>query len=115
MTAFAPLGSGDRPARLVREGAPVLLENSTILDLAATRTCSPAQIILAWQMQRGVSVIPKSSNPTRLKQNFAAANIDLSKDEMDQMASLDKAYRFIDGTVWTIPGSPYTLKSLWDE
>lgn len=115
LTAYAPLGSKDRPARLIKADEPPLLKNPEIEAIAAKHQCSTAQVILAWQMQRGVSPIPKSANPGRQKQNLDAAEISLAETEMQQIAHLDRGYRFIDGSIWTIEGSPYTLQSLWDE
>jgi alcohol dehydrogenase (NADP+) len=58
---------------------------------------------------------PKSVNPGRIKQNFDAAQIELDKDDMQQIASIDKGYRFVDGGLWAMEGSPYSMASLWDD
>ena len=115
LTAYAPLGSADRPDRLKVDGEPILLEDPVINAIAKKHKASPAQILIAWSMQRNVAVIPKSANPDRIKQNFAAAHITLSAEDMAEIKKLDRHRRFISGTFWTMPGSPYTLESLWDE
>jgi alcohol dehydrogenase (NADP+) len=69
--------------------------------------------MLAWAVNRGTSVIPKSVNPERLKQNLAAADIDLSEDQMNELAKVNKDYRYIKGDFWCIEGSDYSLESLW--
>lgn len=115
LTGFCPLGSADRPASRISPNEPKLFENKTILNLAQEKSCSPAQIMLAWAINRGTSVIPKSVNPDRLKENLAAADIVLSAGPMDRMNELDQHYRYIKGDFWCLEGSDYTLANLWDE
>ena len=114
-TAFAPLGSGDRPARVRNEGDPVLLDDPVVKSIAGTRGVTPAQVLLAWAVQRGTSAIPKSANPVRIAQNFAAASLELGSDEMAAIAGIDRNYRFFKGTLWTFDGSPYSQEWLWDD
>jgi len=113
VTAYSPLGSSDRPARLVKDSDPTLLENEVVGAIAAQHKCSPAQVLLAWALNRDTSVIPKSVNPNRMKQNLEAANIELSQEEVMQIDGLDLNFRYINGETWTVPGSPYTLDYLW--
>jgi alcohol dehydrogenase (NADP+) len=54
-------------------------------------------------------------NPGRIKQNLAAAELELTEAEMKEIAALDKHRRYIDGQFWTENGSPWTLETLWDE
>ena len=115
LTGFCPLGSADRPASRISEGEPKLFENQTILAIAKERGYSAAQIMLAWAVNRGTSVIPKSVNPQRLKENLAAADIELSANEMNQINHLDQHYRYIKGDFWCLENSDYTLENLWDE
>lgn len=115
VTAYSPLGSSDRPARLKSADEPSLLDHPVIVAIAQARGCSAAQVLLAWHVCRGVAVIPKSVRPARLRENFAAAEIALTADELARIAALDRHYRFLNGNVWAVPGSPWTLQSLWDE
>lgn len=115
LTAYAPLGSGDRPEILKRPNERSLLKNGTVADIADTHRCSPAQVLLSWAMARGTVVIPKSVNPARLVENFEATKIVLSMAEMDILAELETGARFVHGEFWTIDGSPYTLEGLWGE
>jgi alcohol dehydrogenase (NADP+) len=114
ITAWAPLGSADRPDSTKKLGAPVLLDNPVINSIAKDRGCSAAQILIAWQVNRGISTIPKSVTPARLRENIAAADIVLSQADMARIAALDQGYRLIDGLFWTMEGSPWTLQNLWD-
>ncbi|MFM7676984.1 MAG: aldo/keto reductase [Synechococcus sp.] len=115
LTAYSPLGSSDRPAGLKRAGEPVLLENPVIHAIAAEHGCSPAQVLIAWQLQGGVSTIPKSVNPARLRQNLAAAELELTPGDLERIAGLDQHLRLVDGSFWLLEGGPWTLQSLWDE
>lgn len=115
LTGYCPLGSSDRPANRIVEGEPKLFENEVIRALAQARGCSAAQLMLAWAVNRGTSVIPKSVNAGRLQENLAAADIELTEQEMKAMHGLDLHYRYIKGNFWCLAGSDYTLESLWDE
>ncbi|MCU4165489.1 aldo/keto reductase [Carboxylicivirga caseinilyticus] len=115
LTAYAPLGSSDRPAGMKGKDEPVLFEDPILNELAGKKGLSVAQIILAWIRQRGISVIPKSVNPDRLKQNLESVNIELSDEDMALIKGINKNRRFIDGSFWEVPGGPYTVQNLWDE
>ena len=115
LTGYCPLGSSDRPANRITEGEPKLFENKTIIDIASDKGTTPAQIMLAWAVNRGTSVIPKSVNPQRLKENLEAADIELSSSDMQKINHLDQHYRYIKGDFWCLEGSGYTLENLWDE
>ena len=97
LTAYSPLGSGDRASRLKHENEPKPLEDATINKIANRLNVSPAQVILAWQMQRGIIVIPKSVHEKRLQENLDSLNVTLDNEDMQEIAKLDKGYRFIDG------------------
>jgi len=115
VTAYSPLGSGDRPAAMKKASEPTLLDNPVILQVAAKHGVTPAQVLLGWGLARETIVIPKSVNPERLRQNLAAAEVRLDDQDMAAIAALDRGYRFVDGAFFTGPESPYTLAALWDE
>jgi len=117
LTAYSPLGSADRPKRLKKANEPALLTNPKIAEIAEKHSKTPGQILLSWGLQRGTVVIPKSVNPGRLKENLTTAELSLKLDEADMtaIAELDLGYRYVDGSFWTTPGSPYTMEELWDE
>ncbi|MPR33233.1 aldo/keto reductase [Salmonirosea aquatica] len=115
LTAYSPLGSGDRPERLKKEDDPNLSEEETITEIAEKYGCSWAQVLLAWAINRGTVVIPKSVNPDRIKQNFEAADIELDNDDMARIGELDQHFRFINGETWAQAGTDYTLEGIWDK
>lgn len=112
LTAYSPFGSLDRQNK--KEDEPRLFENEAVLKISETHNCAPAQILIAFAIARGIAVIPKSVSPIRLKQNFEAANIDLSPEELGTLLNQPN-FRFIDGTFFTFEGSPYSLSDLWEE
>ena len=115
LTAYCPLGSGDRPDSQKGDDEPVLLDDPEIKRIADSHSASPAQVLLAWALHRGTAVIPKSVNEKRQMQNFAANDLTLSDADMEAIAALDKHRRYVDGSFWAQPGSDYTLAKLWDE
>ncbi len=115
LTAYSPLGSPDRPARIKEKDEPVLMEEPTIVEIAKRLNASPAQVLIRWAIDIGTNVIPKSVNPERLKQNLAAIDVELSEADMAAIAKLDRNRRYYTGNAWTIPGSPHTWESLWEQ
>jgi alcohol dehydrogenase (NADP+) len=114
VTAFAPLGSGSRPDHLKKANEPILLDEPLVQEIAAKNGVTTAQVLIAWSLNRGVSVIPKSANPKRLRQNLAAAELTLSDEELEQIWGLEQGTRYIDGSFWCGSNSPITSEYLWD-
>lgn len=114
LTAYAPLGSGDRPAALKNDDEPSLLRHPVIESVAKKHKAGAGQILISWALQRDTVVIPKSVNPGRLKQNFDAVHLVLDAQDMQVINELDAGYRYVDGKFWTVEGSPYTVENLWD-
>lgn len=115
LTAYSPLGSGDRPKALKQKNEPSLLENQVIKDIAAANQCTPGQVLIRWSIERGTAVIPKSVNAGRIAENFKALDMSLSKADMDKISELDMHSRYVTGDFWTMSGSSYTFENLWDE
>lgn len=109
LTCYSPLGSGKE-----KSSSTDIFQNETIKKIATARSATPAQITLAWEIARGTVTIPKSTNPARLAENLAAADLNLSPLEIASIDSLDQNHRFIDGSIWTEDGSPYSLDWLWE-
>ena len=113
VTAYTPLGRPASPD--LPPNAPQLLSYAVVTGIAESHDCTPAQVVLAWAMERGTAPIPKSVAPKRLKENFDSQIVQLTAGDMAQLNSLDRHYRYVDGTFWTAPDGPYTLANLWDE
>ncbi len=80
--AWAPLGGGRYKP----------FENDMLKEIAAAHGKSVAQVILRWNVQRGVTVIPKSTHKERIVENFDIWDFTLTEDEMKQISSLDMGY-----------------------
>lgn len=82
-----------------------VLGDAAILKIAEARQAMPAQIVLAWALQQGYSVIPSSTSRAHMASNLKAMDIRLSDDEMAEMAKLDRGERL---------ASPAGLAPVWD-
>lgn len=114
-TAYSPLGSKDRPAFAKNDKEKPILEDPDIIKIAKKHNATPAQVLIAWALERGTSCIPKSVSPERLQQNMDATKLSLDQEDMETVSKLDTHTRYVDGTFWCKEGSPYTLENLWDE
>jgi alcohol dehydrogenase (NADP+) len=61
MTAYSPLGSGDRSEAMKGDDEPNLLEIPQIVEIARKHNASVGQVLIAWHCHRGTAVIPKST------------------------------------------------------
>ena len=63
--------------------------NQTVREIAEAHSATPFQIALAWLViQPRVITIPMSFNPQHIRENFEAAEIELSKEEFDTLSRL---------------------------
>ena len=67
-----------------------LLTDETITAIASAHGVSTAQVILRWDLQRGIVVIPGSSNPDHIRENLNLFSFELTSEEMEQIAALDR-------------------------
>lgn len=109
LTAYSPLGSADRQNKNNNE--PSLLQDSVINEIAEHNNVTAAQILLAWQIQRDVIVIPKSTKEEHLRQNMAASVIELDNADMQKIADISTRYRYIDGTAFAY--GDYTAETIF--
>lgn len=94
LAAYSPLGSPDRPMAVAEE--PILMQDPQIVAVAAKYPGkSAAQILIRYQVQRGLVVLAKSVNKRRLEENLAAADFELSAADMDALDGLDRGRRYL--------------------
>ncbi len=67
-----------------------LLGNEVISEIAAAHRKSSAQVILRWNLQKGVVVIPGSSNPDHIQENTELFDFELTEEEMGRINALDR-------------------------
>ncbi len=80
--AWAPLGGGRYNP----------FEDEMLKDIANHHHKSVGQVLLRWNLQRGVVVIPKSTHLERIKENIDLFDFELSEEEMNKISSLDMGY-----------------------
>ena len=80
--AWAPLGGGRYKP----------FEDEMLAAIAAAHGKTIGQVVLRWNVQRGVVVIPKSTHKERIEENFGIWDFTLTDEEMKQVASLDMGY-----------------------
>lgn len=113
VTAYSPLGSGDRSEGMKGENEPNLMEIETIREIAKKANATAAQVLIAWHAHRGCAAIPKSTSKDHIEANFQAANVTLDDADMEKIAALDKHYRFITGKFFEEPSKGY--ENIYDE
>tara|TARA_R100000935_G_scaffold55682_2_gene85969 strand:- start:63379 stop:64326 length:948 start_codon:yes stop_codon:yes gene_type:complete len=113
MTAYSPLGSGDRSEDMKGEDEANLFEIETLQNIARRNNASVGQVLINWHLQRGTAVIPKSTSKEHIEENFKAASLDLSKDDIQKIEALDEHKRFITGKFFEEPSKGY--ENIYDE
>ena len=113
VTAYSPLGSRDRPDSMKAKNEPPLLENETVIATAKQEGITPAQLLIAWGLDRDTVVIPKSTNPGRIAENIAAASHTLSSEARKALNSIDVRYRYVSVSSWFIPGITHEGEDFW--
>lgn len=72
------------------EGKFDIFNNETLVSIAKKYNKTTAQVILRWDVQKGVITIPKSVHKERIEENFEIWDFELSQDDMDAIAKLDR-------------------------
>lgn len=80
--AWYPLGGRGYTERLLADGI--------IREIATAHQKSPAQVILRWNLQRGVAVIPGSDNPEHIRENLSSFDFELTGAEMEAIRNLNR-------------------------
>ncbi|CAD6992590.1 unnamed protein product [Ceratitis capitata] len=99
VTAYSPLGSKgvsglNKMAGVERE-LPDLLDVPVVKEIAQKYNKSEAQVLLRWIVQKGIAVIPKSTNAKRMRENKDIFDFKLDVDEVEQLNSLDANVRVV--------------------
>jgi glycerol 2-dehydrogenase (NADP+) len=88
-TGYSCLGSTNSP----------LYSNETLLAIAKEKGKTPQQVLLAWGLQKGWSVIPKSVNKERIETNFELDGWELTEEEMKKLDSMPERFK-VCGDAW---------------
>ena len=96
ITAYSPIGSPGAKEHFQNkynyspEKFPDLLGHPIVKEIADKYGKSPAQVLLRHLVQEGIVVIPKSSNPERIRSNFDIFNFNLSEEDLQRLDNLDR-------------------------
>ncbi|KAK4651959.1 hypothetical protein QC762_607100 [Podospora pseudocomata] len=82
-SGYSPLGSSDSP----------LYTNDTIKAIAEAKGKTPQQVLLAWGVQKGWSVLPKSVTESRIKANFELDDWELTEEEVKKIDAIPDRFK----------------------
>jgi 2,5-diketo-D-gluconate reductase A len=83
--AWAPIAQGK------------VLDDAALAPIAEKHDRSPAQVVLRWHIQRGNIVFPKSTTPSRIRENFELFDFELDESDVQAIDALDKGEAGRDG------------------
>ena len=90
VTAYSPLGNGKG-----------IIDADPVREIAAARGATPAQVAIAWlARQDGVTVLPRSTNPDRRRENLAALEVDLTAEDVSALEALSATGRRVVDPPW---------------
>lgn len=90
LEAYSPLTQGRK------------LDHPVVVAIARKHGRTPAQILIRWGLQHDIVIIPKSTNPVRIKENARVFDFDLDAEDMERLDALDEGFR----TCWDPSGTP---------
>jgi alcohol dehydrogenase (NADP+) len=89
--AYSPLGNTQSQANMGvsvdRNAVKPILSTDMVINIAKARGCTPAQVVLAWNLRRNVVVVPKAIQSVHQKENLAT--VDQCKITADDAAKID--------------------------
>ena len=84
VTAYSPLGRGS------------VINDTTIKNIANKHNKTAAQVLVRYQIERDVVVIPKSTHNNRIEKNFNVFDFSLTNDDIKLIDGLNKNERIVD-------------------
>ncbi|CAN4081303.1 unnamed protein product [Withania somnifera] len=110
VSAWSPLGANGIPFW----GNHDVMHNSVLKDIASHRQKSIAQVALRWVYEQGVSVLVKSFNKERMKENLQILDWELSNEELARIQEIPQC-RGYKGEELVHPDGPYkSIDEFWD-
>jgi D-xylose reductase len=96
VTGFSPLGALSYFSLEMAQPEESVVDQPEIQQIAQSHNKTAAQVVLRWAIQRGTSIVPKTTKPERLAENLALFDFELSTDEMQAISGLNQNRRFND-------------------
>nr|XP_039248207.1 aldo-keto reductase family 1 member B1-like [Styela clava] len=112
VTGYSTFGSPDRP--WAQPGDPTLLDNPELQNIADKYGKTVAQVLLRYQLQRDIVVIPKSVTASRIKSNAAVFDFNLEKEDMTRIKKFNRNWRAVSVPAFT-PHKYYPFKEKYTE
>jgi diketogulonate reductase-like aldo/keto reductase len=82
---------------LLQSWAPLLrgqrFSDPKLIEMAQKYGKTPAQILIRWGLDHGISTIPKSASPARLRENFGAVEFQISAEDIEEMDGWNENFR----------------------
>ncbi|KAF7845259.1 aldose reductase [Senna tora] len=108
VTAYSPLGSS---------GGRDLIHDQTVDRIAKKLNKSPGQVLVKWALQRGTSVIPKSTKADRIKENVSVFNWSIPDQDFKALSNMPDQKRVLNGEELFVNKSvgPFrSVQEIWD-
>lgn len=96
VTGFSPLGAQSYFSIGMAEQGEGVIDREETKAVAAQVGRTPAQVVLRWGIQRGTSIVPKSSRVERIKENIQLFDFELTDEQMSTISALNQNRRFND-------------------
>lgn len=96
VAAFSPFGPQSYHAINMADANDCIFDLDIVQHIAAATGKTPAQVLLRWGVQRNTAVIPKTSQPARLRENLGIFDFTLNSDQMQALDQLDQHRRYND-------------------
>ncbi|XP_056168766.1 methylecgonone reductase-like [Syzygium oleosum] len=110
VSAWSPLGANGAPW-----GSLAVVESHVLKEIAVAKGKTVAQVALRWIHEQGVTVIVKSFNKDRMKENLQIIDWELSQEDSDKIKLQIPQKRGFSGDVFVFEDGPYKLlDELWD-
>ncbi|KAF4364908.1 hypothetical protein F8388_020622 [Cannabis sativa] len=111
VSAYSPLGGPGNSW-----GSTAVIDHPTIQSIAKERKATPPQVALRWGLSKGSSVIVKSFNESRLRENFVALDLKLDDHDFLQIDKLEQWKIMRGDFLCNDTTSPYkSIQDLWDD
>ena len=96
VTGFSPLGAQSYFALGMANEGEAVIEQESVKAIASQHGKTPAQVVLRWAVQRGTSIVPKTSREDRMRENLELSDFELTDEQMQTIGQLNQNRRFND-------------------